>query len=189
MFLDPNEFSFTALLESRWWEIRREFDQLAQEQLVSWPDRGLYNHGWDVFGLWVMGQQLTDNCRCCPRTAEIVSNVPRMTTAGFSCLAPSTHIRPHVGYSDAVLRCHLGVVIPDGCAIQVGEESRCWEEGKCLVFDDTTLHSAWNESNTNRVVLLIDFARTGREFQLDVPPEATRLIQAVECQRLPPNNI
>jgi len=80
-----------------------------------------------------------------------------MTTAGFSSLKPGTHIVPHVGYSNGVLRCHLGLFVADGCALRVKTQTRSWQEGKCLIFDDTVEHEAWNYSDANRIVLLIDF--------------------------------
>ena len=180
MFLDPSDFPFTALLEAHLGAIRDEFAALAPERLARWPETGLYDRGWDVFGLWAMGRKLTSNCRLCPRTTEIVESVPGMTTAGFSCLAAGTHIRPHVGYTSSVLRCHLGVIVPRGCGIRVGDEARTWEEGKCLVFDDTTLHSAWNESNASRIVLLIDFLREGARFHSDVPPDVAKMIDDLD---------
>ena len=51
-----------------------------------------------------------------------------VTTAGFSRLAPGTHIKPHVGYTSEVLRCHLGLIVPPDCALRVGSETRRWEE-------------------------------------------------------------
>jgi beta-hydroxylase len=94
-----------------------------------------------------------------------VEQIPGLTTAGFSWMSPGTHIKPHVGYSSAVLRCHLGLVIPSDCKLRVGSETRGWQEGKTLVFDDTVEHEAWNRSDKDRVVLLLDFKRPGAEFQ------------------------
>jgi beta-hydroxylase len=42
----------------------------------------------------------------------------------------------------------------------VGDQVQDWQEGKCLVFDDTTEHEAWNRGDRTRVVLLIDFKMT-----------------------------
>jgi beta-hydroxylase len=39
----------------------------------------------------------------------------------------------------------------------VGDETRTWQEGKCMVFDDTVEHEAWNKSDQSRVVLIVDF--------------------------------
>jgi aspartyl/asparaginyl beta-hydroxylase (cupin superfamily) len=181
MFLNPRDFPFTAALESRWSEIRGEFMALAPGQLMPWPETDLYNRGWEVFGLWAMGRKLESNCGTCPRTAEAVESIPGLTTAGFSLLAPGARIRPHVGYTNSVLRCHLGVIVPGGCRIQVGDETREWEQGKCLVFDDTVLHSACNESDAARIVLLIDFVREGRRFDPAVSDEFFQLIRTIDA--------
>jgi hypothetical protein len=59
-----------------------------------------------------------------------------------------------------VLRCHLGLHVPSQkqCWIQVGDEKQSWGEGKCLVFDDTFVHTAVNLSDLPRVILLLDFS-------------------------------
>ena len=67
--------------------------------------------------------------------------------------------------NNTVLRLHLGLIIPKtytaiGCAIRVGEEIENWQEGKCLIFDDTIEHEAWNRSHDTRVVLLVDFNKS-----------------------------
>jgi ornithine lipid ester-linked acyl 2-hydroxylase len=43
----------------------------------------------------------------------------------------------------------------------VAGETRTWIEGKCLVFDDTSVHEAWNKSDSDRLILLLDFLRPG----------------------------
>lgn len=58
-------------------------------------------------------------------------------------------------YEPTVLRCRLGLIVPDDCWIRVGHETKTWEEGKCLVFDDTFEHEVRNRSNTSRIILLI----------------------------------
>ena len=182
MFLDAALFPFTVLLETRSGDVRQEFKQLSRQQLIPWPETDLYNAGWEVFGLWAMGQRLEANSRACPVTAETVESIPGLTTAGFSIMAPGTHIRPHFGYTNAVLRCHLGLIVPEKCGIQVGEERRRWEEGKCLIFDDTALHSAWNDSDQPRVILLVDFVRPDCRFEPTVSDEVADVIQAIKGQ-------
>jgi aspartyl/asparaginyl beta-hydroxylase (cupin superfamily) len=68
-----------------------------------------------------------------------------------------THIAPHRGPTNLRLRCHLAISAPAGdCAIRVGDETRRWHEGKCLVFDDFLVHEAWNHTDEDRVVLIVD---------------------------------
>lgn len=161
MYVDPSLFPFTATLEREWLTIRDEFAEVGREAMMAWPEKFLYNDdGWEVFGLWAFGSRLIHNCERCPETARLVRDIPGMTTAGFSLLQPGTHIVPHKGYSGAVLRCHLGLVVPPGCEMRVGEEIRTWEEGRCLVFDDTVEHEVWHRGERARAVLLLDFRKS-----------------------------
>ena len=76
-------------------------------------------------------------------------------------LGPRAHVKPHVGWAASVYRMHLGLVVPEGCRLRVAGEARPWREGRCLVFDDTVEHEAWNDSDRPRAVLLLDFLRPG----------------------------
>jgi aspartate beta-hydroxylase len=52
---------------------------------------------------------------------------------------------------------HLPLVIPEGdCKLVVGGEAHAWQEGRCVTFDDTFLHEAWNRTDRQRVVLILD---------------------------------
>jgi aspartyl/asparaginyl beta-hydroxylase (cupin superfamily) len=181
MFLETSQFDFAMVLQAKAAAIRQEFLQLTEAQFVPWPEVWLYNEGWSVFGLWALRNRLHQNCDLCPITAAAIEAVPGMTTAGFSCLGPGTKLSPHVGYTKSILRLHLGLIVPENCGICVGGETRCWEEGKCLVFDDTTEHSAWNDSDKPRIVLLVDFLRPGADFDPMISNEvATALATALE---------
>lgn len=162
MFFPIERFPFAVALERAWEVVRDECLALPGDEFISWHERGLYNRDWDVYGLFLRGQPIMENCVFCPRTAELVRTVPGLTTAGYSRLAPGTRIRPHVGYTDRVLRLHLALTVPDGpCGIRVGTETRRWQPGRCMVFDDTVNHEAWNDGNGERLVLLVDFLREG----------------------------
>ena len=157
MYKNSQDFPFTANLEANWLTIRRELEQLSDRSFVEWPEKHLYKDGWDIFGLYAFGMKLDKNCQLCPETTKLVEQIPHLVTAGFSSLKVGTHIKPHTGYPDGVLRCHLGLIGCDGCALRVGDETRGWQEGKTLVFDDTTEHEAWNRGSQTRIVLLLDF--------------------------------
>ena len=75
----------------------------------------------------------------------------------FSLLAPHTHIPPHTGVINGRLTVHLPLVVPPDCgALRAGEQAHAWEEGRCLVFDDSFVHEAWNDSPHLRAVLIFD---------------------------------
>lgn len=157
MFKNPLDYEFTQTLETNWQVIRQELEQISRTDFLDWPEKHLYGKGWQTFGLYAFGMKLNKNCQICPETTKLVDKIPNMVTAGFSSLLPGTHIAAHTGYPDGVLRCHLGLVGCDGCSLRVGDQVQDWQEGKCLVFDDTTEHEAWNRGDRTRVVLLIDF--------------------------------
>jgi len=106
-----------------------------------------------------MGRPFERNCELCPRTTEILSEVPGLLGAGFSCLEAGYHTRAHTG-SYPVYRAHLGLIVPDGdCALSVDGEPRHWQPANVLMFDDTHLHEAWNHTAMHRYVLIVDVPR------------------------------
>ena len=159
-FIDAAGYPFVRILERNAPAIRKELEQLlVSDPFVPWPERQLYNAGWEVFGFILFRKRITENCARCPHTVSVLEQVPDVTTAGFSRLANRTRIRPHTGFTDKVLRCHLGLIVPPACGIRVGTETRRWKESRCLIFDDTLEHEAWNDSESDRIVLLIDFLK------------------------------
>jgi beta-hydroxylase len=165
MFYDTTAFDFTMQLEAQWRAVLHELERLETPHFQAWPEKHLYGAGWDVFGFYFLGRKFPENCLLCPETTRLLESIPGLQSAGFSVLQPGTSIAPHVGYSHALLVCHLGLLIPDGCAIRVGSQSRGWEPGKCLIFNDMIEHEAWNHGVSRRVVLLIEFARPGAEVR------------------------
>lgn len=176
------EFPFLKSLEDSWEDVLEELNNLLYNEsennksyFQAWHEVEIYEGRWDVYGLYAFGEKLENNCKRCPKTTSLVESIPGMVTAGFSALAPETHIRPHVGYSDSVLRCHLGLITPkpcpeydrratgtltsDTCGIRVGDEFYHWAPGKAFVFDDTLEHEAWNWGDRTRFILLIDFKK------------------------------
>ena len=185
MFLDPAEFSFTSKLESHWQVIRNEFLALPNDSFDPWVQRQMHGEGWSVYGLFAAGQRIDAACRNCPKTAEILDSIDGLSLAGFSRLAPHTHIQPHVGWAESVYRLHLGLIVPTGCRLRVADETRNWQEGRCLIFDDTVEHEAWNDSDQMRGTLLLDFLRPGiNDFSADmVPPEVRRYAEGLRENR------
>jgi aspartyl/asparaginyl beta-hydroxylase (cupin superfamily) len=57
------------------------------------------------------------------------------------------------------LICHLPLIVPKGCWLRVGNETREWEEGKLLIFDDSIEHEAMNPTGELRIILLFDIWR------------------------------
>ena len=159
MFLSLTNYPFTRSLERNWRVIQAEALRLPRNKFVPWPEFYLHGKGWVVFGLVHFAQYIEQNCRLCPVTTTLLKQVPDLRTAGFSLLEPYTVIKPHKGKTKNIVRCHLGISIPNGCGLKVAGVTKRWREGKCLIFDDTSEHSAWNRSSQSRIVLLIDTER------------------------------
>ena len=51
---------------------------------------------------------------------------------------------------------HLPLIVPGDCGFRVGGETREWTIGEAFAFDDTIEHEAWNRSDQDRAVLIID---------------------------------
>jgi aspartyl/asparaginyl beta-hydroxylase (cupin superfamily) len=170
MFEQASEFSFLANLKRDWQLIRDELLALNKTYFVEWPERNIYDGNWTVFGLYKLGEKVEQHCALCPITTKLIEEIPGLLSAGFSSLAPGTYIGPHVGYTNRVLRYHLGLVTPENCAIRVDKETKSWEAGEDFIFDDTYEHEAWNRSESTRVVLLLDFKRDVNE-QIDFPED------------------
>jgi hypothetical protein len=177
-FYEREQFDWVAGVEAATADIRRELlavleeDGLFRPYLVSDPRRprsgyhGLVdNPEWSTLYLWENGGPVPGIADRCPRTMETMRSVPlpHITTRApsilFSLLRPGARIPPHHGVLNSRLICHLPLIVPDRCGFRVGNETRAWEEGKLLVFDDSMEHEAWNDSDRDRVVLIFDVWR------------------------------
>ena len=92
---------------------------------------------------------------------KVSAGLSRQKETIFSVLRPGTHLRPHCGSTNTRLTCHLGVIVPGGARVRVGDEWREWREGECLVFDDSWEHEVVHEGKLDRVVLLLNFWHPG----------------------------
>lgn len=141
--------------------------------------RGIHEADWRTYWLKA-GRFLEPNCSRAPETARLLAAIPGLTNAFFSILGPHQRLRAHWGYYKGFYRYHLGLVVPDDnrdglCWLRVNDDRRAydkrirrvieetpkyyWHEGEGVVFDDTYLHDAANESDSPRAVLFLDLRR------------------------------
>ena len=120
---------------------------------------------WSMIPLIKNGALVEQFASRCPQTMQFARklDLPKLGLISpslyFSVLEPNSRIAPHTGITNARLIAHLPLIVPGECGFRVGGEERRWEVGKALVFDDMTLHEAWNESDRIRVVLIADLWR------------------------------
>ncbi len=170
---DPAMFPWVADLERSWPSIRHEVDLVLKDRQAVPPARQIsqdnsyatIDDNWRTFFLSGYGVRSERNRRRCPQTARLVDRIAGLQSAFFSILGAGVHIPRHQGATKAVLTCHLGVHIPKqrkDCRIEVGGHIYAWREGEAFVFDDMYDHEVWNDTDEERIVLLIHVKRPER---------------------------
>ncbi|THD65946.1 aspartyl/asparaginyl beta-hydroxylase domain-containing protein [Phenylobacterium sp.] len=188
-YADRDAFPWLDRIEAATGEIRAELIKVLEEDgsfspyveaepnRPSFNDNGLIgNPDWSAFYLWKAGLPVAQNVTRCPRTMAALADAPLCSVPGrtpsilFSLLRPGMHIAPHHGFMNARYICHLPLIVPEGCAMRVGSQTRAWTEGHACVFDDSIEHEAWNRNPDDlRVVMIFDVWRpelsaTERDF-------------------------
>jgi aspartate beta-hydroxylase len=175
-FHDRADFPWLAEVEAATDTIR---DELSALLAANNPDFGPYvrhpegaplnqwaalnnSLDWSAWFLLKDGAPVGDHCDLCPKTAALLrklplADIPRIApSAFFSVLKPKTRIPPHHGVTNARVIVHVPLIVPPGCWFRVGNQTREWEPGKALVFDDSIEHEAYNGSDRIRIVLIFD---------------------------------
>ncbi len=163
---DPRDFPLVRYLESSYPAIRAEILALADTRFHRESERIARTGDWDVAFFYERGRRHDEVCAACPVTAHGIEAHPTIRTAAglvyVSRMRAATHISSHRGPTNLRVRCHLAIKVPTGdCAIRVADRTRRWQEGKCLVFDDYLDHEAWNHTDEDRIVLIVDLWNPG----------------------------
>lgn len=87
------------------------------------------------------------------RCLDAASATGRLMNACFLTMAPGHALLPHSDGNACFASWHLGLVVPEGCAVEAGGEPRAHADGRWIAFDDSYAHAAWNRSAKPRVVL------------------------------------
>ena len=167
----PNTlFPWTSYLEANAPTIRAEAEHLLRDRM-SVPsirevspdhDKIALDDKWRSFFLWGYGLRIEENCAQCPQTARILENIPGLLTAFYSIMLAGAHVPRHTGPTKAIITAHLGLIIPlkrDRCHMQVGENNVVWEQGRIVIFDDMFPHEVWNDTDEDRIILLLHIKR------------------------------
>jgi hypothetical protein len=190
-----DSFPWVAELESAASLMRAEIEQvLADEQGIepyvqeeakraSRAHSLLNDARWSAFHLFKHGERVEENAARCPLIMRLLELLPipkiegRSPMALISILNPGTHIPPHHGMINTRLICHIPLVVPTGCRLRVGAETREVVEGQAMIFDDSFEHEAWNDGDSARAVLLFEIWRP--EISEDEKVALTAMFEAV----------
>lgn len=168
----PNAlFPWTDYLKAQTPVIRAEAEVLLRNRMsvpsvreIS-PDHAKIakDDKWRSFFLWGYGVKIEDNCAKCPETARILENIPGLLTAFYSVMLAGAHVPRHTGPTKAILTTHLGLTIPresEKCHMAVGDGNNVvWKEGEIVIFDDMFPHEVWNDTDEDRIILLLHIKR------------------------------
>lgn len=97
-----------------------------------------------------------------PETRSLIIEHHGINFAAFSRLHPKSKLAPHKHNNPNSLIFHLGLIIPPGntCGLKVGDQTHLWTKpGDAVIFNDNFEHSAWNDSDEERIIFYLDFAR------------------------------
>jgi beta-hydroxylase len=170
-YLSLTHFPELRMLTDNWQAIREEGLQLLDKgyvcTAVNHNDLGFhtfFHKGWKRFYLKWYDTPLPSAQRLCPHTIKLLENVPSVHGAMFALLPPGGRLSQHRDPWAGSLRYHLGLCTPnnDNCWIKVDGERKSWRDGEAMLFDETYVHEAKNESDTNRLILFCDVERPMR---------------------------
>ncbi|WP_027967555.1 aspartyl/asparaginyl beta-hydroxylase domain-containing protein [Halomonas halocynthiae] len=167
-YIETERFPQLGVFKDAWEEIRDEAVNLnSKTQIKASSDmddlafNSFFKTGWKRFYLKWYGASLPSANLLCPRTVELINSVPEVKGAMFAMLPPGAKLVKHRDPYAGSLRYHLGLVTPnsDDCYIDVDGEVYSWRDGDAVIFDETYLHYAENNTEHNRIILFLDIKR------------------------------
>ncbi|MGF6774772.1 beta-hydroxylase [Paraburkholderia sp. GAS199] len=167
-YIAPSEFPELALLKSEWRTFREEALALWEASRIQAANKyndigfnSFFRTGWKRFYLKWYDDPHPSAASLCPRTIEVLQQIPSVKAAMFAMLPAGGKLNPHRDPFAGSLRYHLGLITPndDRCAIVVDGIPYSWRDGEDVVFDETYLHHAANATEQDRIILFCDIER------------------------------
>lgn len=164
-FIDLSSIKGIKELEQNYGVIIKELERYTKQNeikshfnvtMVEKPET------WKVRALTVWGVEMYQYQKHFPETMKLMNAIPNVVNICFNVLEPNSKIVPHFGDTNAIIRCHLGLIIPTDFqkyGIKVKNEIKHWEAGKALGFVDAYTHEAWNSTDEKRIILLFDILK------------------------------
>ncbi|OLS64332.1 hypothetical protein PSEMO_06170 [Pseudomonas putida] len=167
-YLPTEAFPELKPLQDNWQEIREEALQLLHvgeiKSSQNYDDVGFnsfFKSGWKRFYLKWYGESHPSAMKLCPRTTELLQSIGTVKAAMFATLPPGSKLVRHRDPYAGSYRYHLGLDTPndEACFICVDGENYHWRNGEAVMFDETYIHYAANQTEHNRVILFCDVER------------------------------
>lgn len=192
-YVDVAKFPELKILQDNWQIIRDEAISLHNEAHIKvskdLDDLGFnsfFRTGWKRFYLKWYGANLKSAEQLCPKTLQLLNQLPSVKGAMFTMLPPGSRLGKHRDPYAGSLRYHLGLVTPnsDDCYISVDGQSYSWRDGEAVMFDETYIHHAENKTDQNRIILFLDVKRPVNNFIVDFINEVfSRIVVAASATK------
>jgi beta-hydroxylase len=175
-YVDVDKFPDLKILQDNWEIIRDEAISLnndthikASTDLDDLGFNSFFRTGWKRFYLKWFGANLKSAEQLCPKTLQLLNQLPSVKGAMFTMLPPGSRLGKHRDPYAGSLRYHLGLVTPnsDDCYISVDGQNYSWRDGEAVMFDETYIHHAENKTDQNRIILFLDVKRPVNFFLVD----------------------
>lgn len=175
-YVSAENFPELNVLEKNWEVIREEALALHSATQIKASDalddigfNSFFKTGWKRFYLKWYNTDLRSANRLCPETVALLDSIPSVKAGMFAMLPPGGRLVTHRDPFAGSYRYHLGLQVPesDDCFINVDGERYVWKNGESVMFDETYLHYAENQSDMNRIVLFLDVRRPVTFFLVD----------------------
>ena len=129
--------------------------------MMIWGFNSFFKRGWKRFYLKWYKSFLPSAESLCPNTVKLLGSIPNIHGAMFTLLPQGGRLKPHRDPYAGSLRYHLGLVTPNSekCRIYVDGNVYYWRDGEAVIFDETYIHAAKNESDVDRIILFCDVER------------------------------
>jgi len=167
-YLKVNDFSELKVIQENWMVIRNEALTLNENNRIDnashfsdYPYHSFYKKGWRKFGLKWYGTTFNSANRLCPSTVSLIESVPSIKAAMFTVLPAGKRLNSHRDPYAGSLRYQLGLHTPNSaeCHIDVDGKKDHWQDGEAVMFDETYLHYIENNTEKDRLVLMLDIRR------------------------------
>ena len=172
-FINLDKFHELDDIQKNWETIKEEVTHLYKNgyfEQTKKPDsqasydigfRTFFKYGWSKFYIKWYGYTHDSAKTLCPNTVRILEQIPSVNGAMFTVLPAGGQLTRHLDTIACSLRYHLGLDTPgsDDCFINIDEVPYSWGDGKALLFDETYLHFAKNDSDHCRLILMCDVER------------------------------
>jgi aspartyl/asparaginyl beta-hydroxylase (cupin superfamily) len=166
-FYCTDEFDWVRKFEGSFEVIKAEIERIVnqnEEQFVPYFNKDIISkeNTWKTLLFYFWRKRMHKVMDNTPLLEELFNTIPGFVSAAISKLEAGAEIKWHPGDTSGTIRCHFPITVPDtlpNCGFQVAEESRSWEEGKMLMFCDAYQHRAFNLTQEDRIILIIDVVR------------------------------